>query len=81
VVAVYDSGRDEGTGFMVMQLLSGPSLAKNDAAHKVADLLHHLGDLARSGQLNAAGYARISSALHRLTALRPAANEPPPGSH
>src|SRR5437899_1838989 len=27
VVTVYDSGDDEGTAFVVMQLLSGPSLA------------------------------------------------------
>jgi hypothetical protein len=31
-----------------------------DAGHKVADLIHHLGDLSRSGQLTAAGLRLLS---------------------
>ena len=33
IVAVYDTGADDGTGFVVMQLLAGPSLAALVAEH------------------------------------------------
>jgi hypothetical protein len=51
-----------------------------DAAHKVADTLHHLDDLAgHGGQLTPAGLAQISAPLNQLAALLP--STPPPGKH
>jgi hypothetical protein len=37
-----------------------------DASHKVTDLIHHLGDLSRSGQLTAAGLRLLSGPLAAL---------------
>jgi serine/threonine protein kinase len=40
IVAVYDTGADDGTGFVVMQLLAGPSLAALVAERRYAFETH-----------------------------------------
>jgi hypothetical protein len=48
-----------------------------DVAHKVDDLIHHLDDLVKAGQLTATGRTQISAPLNRAAALLPAAKKPP----
>ena len=50
-----------------------------DSAHKLADLLNHLGDLTAHGQLGSAGLAQISAPLNQLAALLPS-TAPAPGA-
>jgi hypothetical protein len=58
-------------------------LGKNpeDAAHKIADLLHHLSDLDRSGRVSSAAVAQISAPLQQLATQLPADRgaQPPAG--
>jgi hypothetical protein len=52
----------------------------SDAAHKVADLVHHLGDLAKSGQLTVAGQQVLAgplAALERAIPPQPGPGGPP----
>jgi hypothetical protein len=50
----------------------------NDAAHKLADLLNHLSDLAgHGGQLSSTGLAQITAPLDQLATLLPAQTAPP----
>jgi cytoskeletal protein RodZ len=49
-----------------------PAGPANDAAHKVADFAHHLGDLANSGQLTPTGQQELADPLAALERLIPA---------
>jgi serine/threonine-protein kinase len=48
----------------------------SDAAHKVADLVHHLGDLAKSGQLTVAGQQVLAGPLAALERAIPPQSGP-----
>ena len=61
----------------ISQALQHPN--PHDAAGKVSDLLRHLADLVRAGQVTAIGGSRISAPLNRAAALLPAAHSQPPG--
>jgi len=61
----------------ISQALQHPN--PEDAANKVSDLLHHLDDLVKAGQLTATGRSRISAPLNRAAALLPATHSQPPG--
>jgi hypothetical protein len=52
-----------------------------DAAHKVVDLLNHLGDLAGAGRLTSAGLTQLMTPLDRLAALVPARASSAHGDH
>jgi hypothetical protein len=42
-----------------------------DFGHQVADLVHHIGDLMKDGQLSAAGQAMLAGPLAALQRLSP----------
>jgi hypothetical protein len=42
-----------------------------DAGHKAGDLLHHIGDLTRNGQISTRGLTMLGPSISELTRLLP----------